>query len=78
MTHLPLLSLLVWLPIVGGALCLALGDARAQAARWTALLFALATLLVSVPLFTGFDFNDKDVLLGIAINLNNTEIFAVG
>ena len=58
MTHLPLLSLLVWLPIVGGALCLALGDARAQAARWTALLFALATLLVSVPLFTGFDFND--------------------
>jgi NADH-quinone oxidoreductase subunit M len=56
MTHLPLLSLLVWLPIVGGALCLALGDARAQAARWTALVFALATLLVTVPLFTAFDF----------------------
>jgi NADH-quinone oxidoreductase subunit M len=58
MTHLPLLSLLVWLPILGGALCLALGDARPQAARWTALAFALATLLVNVPLFTGFDFND--------------------
>ena len=56
MTQLPLLSLLVWLPIVGGALCLALGDARAQAARWTALLFAVATLLASIPLFTGFDF----------------------
>ena len=58
MTQLPLLSLLVWLPIAGGALCLALGDARAQAARWTALLFAVATLLASVPLFTGFNFAD--------------------
>ena len=58
MTHLPLLSLLVWLPILGGVLCLALGDARAQAARWTALVFALATLAVSVPLFTGIDFGD--------------------
>ena len=58
MTQLPLLSLLVWLPIVGGALCLALGDARAQLARWTALAFALATLLVNIPLFTGFDFGD--------------------
>ena len=52
---LPLLSLLVWLPILGGALCLALGNARASAARWTALVFALATLALSVPLFTGFD-----------------------
>jgi len=51
----PLLSLLVWLPILGGALCLALGNARAQAARWAALAFALATLALSVPLFTGFD-----------------------
>jgi NADH-quinone oxidoreductase subunit M len=58
MTHLPLLSLLVWLPIIGGALCLALGDSRPQAARWTALAFALATLVVNIPLFTGFDFGD--------------------
>ena len=41
----PLLSLLVWLPILGGALCLALGNARAQAARWAALAFALATVM---------------------------------
>ena len=58
MTQLPLLSLLVWLPIVGGALCLALGDTRARAARWTALVFALATLLVNIPLFTAFDFGN--------------------
>jgi len=56
MTHFPLLSLLVWLPIVGGALCLVFGDARPRAARWTALLFALATLAATVPLLTGFDY----------------------
>ena len=56
MTSIPLLSLLVWLPIIGGAVCLALGDARAQAARWAALAFALATLAASVLLFTGFDY----------------------
>ena len=58
MTSIPLLSLLVWLPILGGAACLALGDARAQAARWTALAFALATLAASLLLFTGFDYAD--------------------
>ena len=52
---LPLLSLLVWLPIIGGALCLALGNERAQAARWLALVVAVATVVLSIPLFTGFD-----------------------
>ena len=54
----PLLSLLVWLPILGGVACLLLGNARPQAARWTALAFAAATLLASIPLFTGFDYAD--------------------
>ena len=54
----PLLSMLIWLPILGGFACLALGDTRANAARWTALVFAMATLLASIPLFTGFDFSD--------------------
>ncbi|WP_140908881.1 NADH-quinone oxidoreductase subunit M [Cognatiluteimonas lumbrici] len=54
----PLLSLLVWLPILGGAITLLLGNARPQAARWTALAFAAATLLASIGLFTGFDFAD--------------------
>ena len=43
-TSLPLLSLLVWLPILGGFACLMLGDARANAARWLSLLVALAAL----------------------------------
>ena len=34
----PLLSLLIWLPILGGALCLLLGNDAPQAARWLALV----------------------------------------
>jgi NADH-quinone oxidoreductase subunit M len=52
---LPLLSLLIWLPILGGALTLMLGNARPQAARWLALVTALVALALSIPLFTGFD-----------------------
>ncbi len=52
-TH--LLSTLVWLPIIGGALALALGHQRAQAARWLALTVAVATFAVSIALLTGFD-----------------------
>ena len=52
---LPLLSLLIWLPVLGGALCLLLGNQRPQAARWLALVTALLTLVLTVPLFSGFD-----------------------
>ncbi|MDQ3494108.1 MAG: NADH-quinone oxidoreductase subunit M [Pseudomonadota bacterium] len=55
MSNLPLLSILIWLPILGGAAVLALGNGRAQAARWLSLAVALATLLLSLSLFTGFD-----------------------
>ncbi|WP_045727184.1 NADH-quinone oxidoreductase subunit M [Xanthomonas sp. GPE 39] len=54
MSNWPLLSLLIWLPIVGGALVLALRDPRA--ARWASLLVALLTFALSVPLLTGFDY----------------------
>ena len=56
MTSWPLLSLLIWLPILGGALTLAFGNGRANGARWFATGVAVLTLLLSVPLFTGFDF----------------------
>lgn len=52
----PLLSALIWLPILGGAAVLALGNNRANAARWLALLVAVASVALSVPLFTGFDY----------------------
>jgi NADH-quinone oxidoreductase subunit M len=50
-----LLSVVIWLPIAGGIVTLALGDQRAQAARWAALVSSLATLAVCVPLYTRFD-----------------------
>ena len=52
---LPLLSLIVWLPIIGGLLTLAFGNERANAARWFATAVATLTLLACVPLFSGFD-----------------------
>ncbi|MFC0679198.1 NADH-quinone oxidoreductase subunit M [Lysobacter korlensis] len=51
----PLLSLLVWLPIIGGLLTLAFGDSRANGARWFATGVAAATLAASLFLFTGFE-----------------------
>ena len=50
-----LLSWLVWIPIVGGVAVLALGDARIALARWVALATALAALVLSIPLYAGFD-----------------------
>jgi NADH-quinone oxidoreductase subunit M len=49
-----LLSLLIWVPIVGGCVVLALGNERVQAARWTSLLVSLVTLALCVPLYQGF------------------------
>ncbi|MDQ3159556.1 MAG: NADH-quinone oxidoreductase subunit M, partial [Pseudomonadota bacterium] len=57
MTHWPLLSLLIWLPILGGALTLMAGNSRPQIARWVALTVGLATLALCIPLLAGFDPN---------------------
>jgi len=51
----PLLSLLVWLPIIGGLAVLALGERHAALARPLALGISVLTLLASVPLWTRFD-----------------------
>jgi NADH-quinone oxidoreductase subunit M len=54
-----ILSILIWLPIAGGLLVLALGrnaeQARFRADRWAALIVSAATFVLSLPLFTGFD-----------------------
>jgi NADH-quinone oxidoreductase subunit M len=49
-----LLSLVIWLPIAGGILTLALGDARGRLARWAALVSSLLTVAACVPLYLGF------------------------
>lgn len=51
-----LLSIVIWLPIVGGMLVLATGgDENAAIARRLSLIVALLTFLATVPLYTGFD-----------------------
>ena len=51
-----LLSLAIWLPIVGGVAVLATGgDGNATIARRLGLLVALAALAVTLPLYTGLD-----------------------
>jgi len=49
-----LLAVLIWLPIVGGFAVLGLGE-RASLARWVSLGIACLTLLLSIPLWLGFD-----------------------
>ena len=55
-----LLSILVWLPVAGGILTLLLGDARVAAARWVALVTAVATFLLSLPLWVHFTIGTAD------------------
>jgi len=56
MSGLPLLSLAIWLPVIGGLLVLATGsDRNAGLARPLALAVAVAGFLVTLPLYAGFD-----------------------
>ncbi len=52
---LPILSLTIWLPIIGGMLVFASGNQAASASRWTALTVAVLTFVVSLALWAGFD-----------------------
>ncbi len=56
MSGMPLLSLAIWVPILSGLVVLATGsDRNSPLARMLALLGAVAGLLVTLPLYTGFD-----------------------
>ena len=51
-----ILSLAIFLPIVSGLLLLALGrDEQVHAVRWMALIAAIASFAVTLPLISGFD-----------------------
>ena len=60
-TNINLLSWLIWLPIAGGALTLALGESRAVAARWLSLAVSVGAFVLSIPLFTGFRAGTADM-----------------
>ena len=52
----PILSILIWLPVIGGMLVLATGgDQHAKRARIIALLTAILGLLACIPLYQGFN-----------------------
>ncbi len=56
MTSTPLLTLVIWVPILAGALVLATGsDRNSGLARTIALIGALAGFAVALPLIAGFD-----------------------
>jgi NADH-quinone oxidoreductase subunit M len=48
-----LLSLLVWLPIIGGFVVLTLND-RVATAKWLSLIISGLSLLLSIPLWASF------------------------
>jgi NADH-quinone oxidoreductase subunit M len=57
-----LLSLAIWTPIAFGALLLALGrDDQAKTVRWFALLGSLISLLVTLPLYGGFELGTAEL-----------------
>ncbi|MBT8142756.1 MAG: NADH-quinone oxidoreductase subunit M [Gammaproteobacteria bacterium] len=55
LSGLPILSLLIWLPVFGGVLVLALGDKNAENTRRLALIISIVVFVLSIPLWTGFD-----------------------
>jgi NADH-quinone oxidoreductase subunit M len=51
----PILSVLIWLPIVGGLVMLALGEKGIALGRWIALATSAVTFGISTLLYTNFD-----------------------
>ena len=58
--NLPILTLLVALPLIGGVAVLLTGRARPSLARWVALGASLVTFVVSLLLWGGFDPTSAD------------------
>ena len=52
---LPLLSLVIWMPVIGGIFVLFSGDQNPSGARKIALVFSILTFVLSIPLWTLFD-----------------------
>jgi NADH-quinone oxidoreductase subunit M len=62
MSDLPLLSLVIWLPIVGGLMVLALGATGNNClVRWASLAWSIAAFAVSIPLYTGFNLSTHEM-----------------
>ncbi|QQS54530.1 MAG: NADH-quinone oxidoreductase subunit M [Candidatus Competibacteraceae bacterium] len=55
LSELPLLSLVIWFPILGGVAVLFVGDENPGRAKALALTVAILSLLISIPLYSSFD-----------------------
>jgi len=52
----PLLSLVIWIPVLGGIVVLVAGSyTNSATARIIALLFSIITFVLSIPLYTDFN-----------------------
>jgi len=72
----PLLSLVIWTPIVGGLLLLALPKKEGSVnSRIIALLISILTFILSIPLYT--DFNITTVGMQFTQNIPWIESFKV-
>ncbi len=60
-SDLPLLSLIIWLPILGGVAVFALGEARVAWGHRLALLVSVLTALLGVGLYAAFDNSTADM-----------------
>ncbi len=59
--ELPILSLLIWLPILGGIAAAVAGDREPWGGRTIALVFSVLTFLLSIPLWTGFQIGTAEM-----------------
>jgi NADH-quinone oxidoreductase subunit M len=57
----PILSVLMWLPIVGGVALLVLGDRGVAVGRWVALITTAVTFGLSTLLYTNFDMTTAEM-----------------
>lgn len=51
----PILSTVIFTPVIGAILILLMGRSKESLIKWTALFFSILNFLLSLPLFTGFD-----------------------
>ncbi|MBN2647108.1 MAG: NADH-quinone oxidoreductase subunit M [Thiotrichales bacterium] len=57
LTSYPILSTLIWLPILGGLLVLFAGRNNESVAKWLSLIVAGLTFILSIPLITQFNYS---------------------
>jgi len=65
LTDLPLLSLVIWTPIIGGVAVLFFGkEEQTGIARWLSLFISILTFVLTIPLYTAFDTSTYQMQFG--------------